>query len=219
MWTGLGIVCFCFILILILVTIESFIDLKNKESTLDSQNEDNIDFNSLKNLSKLFWMLCIICALLYSSIIPFNNIASAFLTKEYFYMLNKQEAQNLAGTYMATPFFISTFFVPAIGLFIDKHGKRTLFLSLTCFLGIFTYLLFFINLPLLAFICLGFTYSLLAATIWPCFSLVCNNNTIGLAIGICTSIQNLGLSISPMIIAYIYSSTKNYYNVSLYYSN
>jgi hypothetical protein len=57
---------------------------------------------------------------------------------------------------------------------------------------------------------LGITYSIFAAIIWPAITLVVNKEFIGIAIGITAALQNLGLVIFPLIIAFIQNNTKDY---------
>ena len=202
---------------IILVIIERIIDNKCSSNDIEQQEEDEINFQMFRNLSYIFWLLCIVCTVYYSSFLPFNVIASPFLIQNFFKDMKKVDAQNLAGTYMAIPFFLSAVLVPINGLFIDKYGKRVNFLTFSGILGIVGFSCFFFSAPLLGFVVLGLAYSVLAATIWPCFSIITNTKTVGLAFGVCTSLQNLGLSIAPIIIAYIVSVNKNYFSVSIIY--
>lgn len=73
---------------------------------------------------------------------------------------------------MALPFFISSFVIPLIGLYIDKNGKRGKLLILSGSIGIITYLLFILINPLAPLVLLGVCYSIFAAVIWPAITLV-----------------------------------------------
>lgn len=57
----------------------------------------------------------------------------------------------------------------------------------------------------------GIAYSLFAAVLWPSIPLIIEERLIGLAYGISFSIQNIGLSCLPLIIASIYIDSGDHY--------
>lgn len=57
----------------------------------------------------------------------------------------------------------------------------------------------------------GIAYSLFAAVLWPSIPLVIEERLIGLAYGVTFSIQNIGLSCLPLIIASIYLDSDSHY--------
>jgi hypothetical protein len=57
----------------------------------------------------------------------------------------------------------------------------------------------------------GLSYSGFAAVIWPSIPLVVPSKFTGLAYGICTCLQNIGLAIFPVIIAASYEATDHTY--------
>jgi MFS family permease len=167
---------------------------------------------AVKEFGSMFWLVTLLCVTLYGAVLPFNYIASGFLTETYFRGLNKVEAQNRAGVYMSVPFFISAFMVPIYGILIDKYGQRAYLSLIASGVGLLCFILFYIVNPLIALIILGLTYSMFASVIWPCISLVVKKSHVGFAYGVTTSVQNGGLAIFPIIVAAIYSSSKSYYS-------
>lgn len=113
-----------------------------------------------------------------------------------------------AALWYTTPYMISAGASPFLGLLIDKVGRRALFISassvmilLAC---IFTQLipttepgemqpLIFIPLVLL-----GFGYSVYAAAMWGSVPYTCEPKQIATAYGLCTAIQNIGMTLSPL---------------------
>jgi MFS family permease len=73
-----------------------------------------------------------------------------------------------------------------------------------------TYIMFIFLSPILPLIMLGFTYSIFASVVWPSLSLVVPKEIIGIAFGVATSLQNLGLVFFPLIIAFIFTNTQSY---------
>ena len=54
----------------------------------------------------------------------------------------------------------------------------------------------------------GIGYSIYASAIWGCVPYVVKPNLVGTAFGLATSIQNIGLCISPLIVGIIKDKTK-----------
>jgi len=109
-------------------------------------------------------MLCIGCVVVYATVMPFNNIASSFLSHKYYpdYIGDqlvdgkcipysddrhsdlKDDASHYANIWMMVPFSISAALSPFLGAFVDRVGKRALLMLtsaivLTCvhlFLGL-----------------------------------------------------------------------------------
>lgn len=58
-------------------------------------------------------------------------------------------------------------------------------------------------LVLIPFSLLGLGYSVYAAAMWGCIPYTVRPNLVATAFGICTSIQNIGLSTSPLAVGWI----------------
>lgn len=127
----------------------------------------------------MFWLLSVICCVLYGAVLPFNYIASGFLTKTVFKDIkDKQIAQEKAGIYMSIPFIISGFMVPLFGSLSDKFGQRAYLAVFSCLMGLLAFgSLYYVN-ALYSLILIGTTYSLFVSVIWPAISLVVNKNDI-----------------------------------------
>jgi hypothetical protein len=65
----------------------------------------------------------------------------------------------------------------------------------------------------------GLAYAAFAAVIWPSIPLVVPGKFLGLAYGLCTCIQNVGLASFPLIIASIYTDSDEKYipNVEIFF--
>lgn len=149
-----------------------------KESDSKSKNSSINTNSNFKKLNSLFWLLTVFILCFYGAIIPFNYIASGFLIDSYFYNLPQDEAQILAGIYIIIPYFMSTFLIPLFGLAVDKFGKRSHILFISALLGVFAFSCLFFLPPLCSLFFLGLTYSMVAATAWPCISLVIDADSI-----------------------------------------
>jgi MFS family permease len=181
--------------------------------------EDNAaaSLSTIGELGTLFWLITLLCLTLYGAVLPFNYIASGFLTETYFKNMSKVEAQNNAGIYMSIPFFISAFVVPLYGIIIDKYGQRAYLSLFASICGFICFIMLYIFPPILGLIILGLTYSMFASVIWPAISLVVKKSQVGFAYGVTTSIQNAGLAIFPIFVADIYSKSKSYYATLIFF--
>lgn len=215
LWAGEVVMLTSFIFSIVLITFDKWVDSNSSESHKSELTEENINLTEIFNLPYMFWLICLVCVTLYGAFIPFNNIASGFLISSYLKNMDKQEAESFAGLLMSVPFMIGAVLTPILGLIIDQIGKRSFFILLSSFSSIISFCLFFHIQPLVPLVLLGITYSVFASTIWPTVSLICSMRLVGAAYGVMTSLQNLGLSIFPMLIAAIFASQNNYENVSL----
>jgi MFS family permease len=209
LWVGFGICLASFFTCLLLCWIDKSAD---EETGLQTNYEDDslASLSSILELGSLFWLISLICLFLYGGYLPFNYIASGFLTENYFNNMPKVDAQNKAGLFMSVPFFISAIMVPIYGIIIDIFGQRAYLSLFASFLGFISFTMFFYVPPIYALIMLGLTYSLFASVIWPAISLVVRKDLVGFAYGVTTSLQNAGLSLFPLVVAAIYSHSKNY---------
>ena len=60
--------------------------------------------------------------------------------------------------------------------------------------------------PIIPMIFVGFAYSMVAASLWPCIPLIVKSNALGTAYGLFFAIQNIGLFIGPLLIGHITST-------------
>jgi len=133
-------------------------------------------------------------------------------------LLNKmfRVPNDTAGLYIMIIYFIAACVTPFFGKIFDKYGKRALMLilSLCLFVLAILFLIFFpedIGGPATLFplICTGIFYSIYAAIFWPCIALVVEKRTLGTAYGLVTSMQNLNLTVSPVLFGAIHDTTTN----------
>ena len=195
----------------------------DNSSDRETGTEENFEDDSLASISSvaelgsIFWIISLLCVTLYGAVLPFNYIASGFLTENYFNNIPKAEAQNKAGLYMSVPFFISAFMVPIYGMLIDNYGQRAYMSLFASICGFICFLMFYFLPPLYGLITLGMTYSMFASVIWPAISLVVRKDLVGFAYGVTTSLQNAGLSLFPIIVAGIYSNSKSYFTTIFFF--
>ena len=181
------------------------ISLNNNEIEGVGINNDNSIINLVKKLNLIFWILSLLILTAYGCLMPFNYMAVGFFTNNY------NISKNLAGTLMGTPFLMGAIFVPLLGAFVDKFGYRAEMVLCSGFFLLCSFILFNIMNPYIPLMLLGFGYSIFACVLWPAISIaVVNKNIVGFAYGVATCLQNISMSINPMIIAELLVSYKSY---------
>jgi MFS family permease len=187
-------------------------ELRNRIITLNNNeiegvgiNNDNSIITLVKKLNLIFWILSLLILTAYGCLMPFNYMAVGFFTTNY------NISKNLAGTLMGTPFLMGAIFVPLLGAFVDKYGYRAEMVLCSGFFLLSSFILFNSMNPYIPLMLLGFGYSIFACVLWPAISIaVVNKNIVGFAYGVATCLQNISMSINPMIIAEILVTYKSY---------
>ena len=207
-WLGFVMTIISFISIVVIFIIDYAKDKAMNEASDKISEEDVVKVNmcelvtEFKKLNKLFWILTMLCLSTYGCVLPFNYIATGFFTSTTLKNRPPNEARKIAGVYMGVPFFIGAIMVPIFGGVIDKFGNRTIMALISGVMCLITFIFFYIMEPILPLILLGVSYSIFASVIWPSISIAVNDKErVGLAYGITTSFQSLGLAIHPMIVA------------------
>lgn len=206
LWLGFIICVFSWCCGLGLVLVDSYADKKDGKKA-ELSEDDKFKCKQLLEFTLPFWLLVISCVSVYCSIFPYTSNTQIMLIKEF------NIEKNLAGTLISLPFFISAGISPFLGCLIDKVGKRALFIMSSSFFVFcacgMTAILVQIDTSdgksnwscLAPLILLGLAYSVYAGALWSSIPYVVKPHTLGTAFGICTAVQNIGLTILPLGVA------------------
>lgn len=119
---------------------------------------------------------------------------------------------------------------PILGIVIDKIGKRALFIMFSSVFILLACIITTLISPsedgdpnyvcLIPLILLGIGYSVYAAALWGCIPYTVPSRLIGTAYGLCTAVQNIGLTISPLISSACLETKKQdgYFWLMMYFS-
>ena len=132
-------------------------------------------------------------------------------TKDY--CQQKEQATETAGFLMTIPYFVTICTTFLFGRYcVDKCGRQFELLCISpVILGIVHLLLLFRRGSLIpALVLEGIGFSIGVSALLPSVAIVVDQSVSGLAFGLYTSIQNLGLAIIPLIVASIYSYSEQY---------
>ncbi|KAJ8328300.1 hypothetical protein QVD99_000811 [Batrachochytrium dendrobatidis] len=214
--------------------------LASSDATLSGQlpfqpepTKSFMQFN-LKGLNQLplsFWILCIICILLYGTVIPFNNIASDFFMSKWY-----PNDPEKAGIVMSIPDSMSAILVPILGYFVDRYGGRVMMLMSCAVVIVGVHLTLGLSMinPIYPMVFLGCSYSLYGVAIWPSVATVIQHEEcklkdqnpdaepprlLGAAFGLSTSALNAALTLVPLIAAQIRVQGGSYLPVEIFFAS
>ncbi|KAJ3183989.1 hypothetical protein HDU85_001840 [Gaertneriomyces sp. JEL0708] len=176
-----------------------------------------------------FWLVCLICVLLYGTVVPFNNIAQDFLMSKWF-----PGDTRMAGTVMSVPDTMSAVLVPICGVLVDRYGGRASLLVLCALViaGVHATLGLTMIYPVIPLVFLGLSYSMYGVAIWPSVAAIVQHEEdklqeenpfipapklLGTAYGISTSALNAALTVMPLLAARIRVNGGSYVPVELFF--
>ena len=171
-------------------------------ATDESTSEEGFSFGDLKLIftNKGFWLIAILCVLFYSGVFPFLK----FATKLMIYKYNVDP--ELAGLIPAMLPFGTILLTPVFGSMYDRMGKGATLMIIGSFMLTLVHVLF--ALPILnvwwfaivVMIILGVAFSLVPSAMWPAVPKIIPMKQLGSAYAIIFYIQNIGLSMVPVLI-------------------
>jgi len=165
------------------------------ETTFSSWNHDSYQFDNLTS----------------SNVDCTDTFWSKFCTFDY--CKAQQTATEKSGRIMSISYFFSATFSPIFGYLVDKIGRRAIIASFASVLliGVHLSLAMLTSSPVFPLVGQGLAYTFFASVIWPSVPLTVSENLVGTAFGTIVAIQNIGLAVFPMVIAYIYTLSDDHY--------
>ena len=185
--------------------LQSEIILNNNNIEVNKEENNNNMITLIKRLNLMFWIISLLILLNYGCLMPFNYMAVGYFTKIH------NITKNIAGLLMGMPFIMGAFFVPILGFLVDKWGFRAELVFSSGFFLIIAFILFNLMKPYFPLILLGFGYSIFACVLWPSISIAVKDKDLaGFGYGVASGLQNVSMSINPMIIAQILVKYQSY---------
>ena len=157
---------------------------------LSAGTTDKVVFADIKNFGISYWYIVALCIVFYSAIFPFETFAYKFFIDAH------HSTRELAGQLVGMLTLFTMFGTPALGLFVDKLGKRALLMMLGSLLLIPVYLMMGytdVNLRV-PMAMMGVAFALIPAVMWPSVAYIVPQEKLGTAYGLMTMIQNIGLA-------------------------
>jgi len=99
----------------------------------ETEESEEVHLSDIKHFGYSFWLICLGCVVVYGCVLPFNNIASGFISHKYYPGLidvpksendYQEKAVSYSNTWMMIPFIISAVLSPFLGGIVDRVGQR-----------------------------------------------------------------------------------------------
>ena len=182
-------------------------DKKLDASLAASNNEEEESFklSDLKFIltNKGFWLITLLCLMFYAGVFPFLKFATKLMIYKY------EVAPDVAGLIPAMLPFGTILLTLVFGSMYDRIGKGATLMIIGSMLLTIVHVLF--ALPILSYgwfaiiimILLGIAFSLVPSALWPSVPKIIPMKQLGSAYAIIFYIQNIGLSMVPVLIGWV----------------
>jgi len=192
----------------------------------DGGGGDKIVFKDIKEFKPTFWYVTFLCVTFYSAIFPFTSLSTDFFVDKwgiarvaeatggflhqvfnsFFHMF------STAGGISSIIIFASMVLAPFAGRLVDKIGKRATLMIIGSLIMIPSHLTMGLTrlYPVYPMIALGAAFVLVPAAMWPSIPLIVRKERVGMAFGLMTAIQNIGMALFPFLNGFLRDITKTY---------
>lgn len=182
----------------------------NTETANESEEQFKLGDLKLIFCNKGFWLITFLCLIFYSAVFPFLKFATNLMIIKY------NVSPDLAGMIPGLLPFGTILLTPLFGSLYDKMGKGATLMIIGSVLLTVVHVLFampILNIwwfAVIVMILLGIAFSLVPSAMWPSVPKIIPMKQLGSAYAIIFYIQNIGLSMVPVLIGkVIKSSTVN----------
>lgn len=199
---GVGLLCIGLISYIVYCVMDKKFDASCAGADEVAGEDESFHFSDLKVIlsNKGFWLIAILCVLFYSGVFPFLKFAAKLMIYKY------GVDPELAGLIPAMLPFGTILLTPVFGSLYDRIGKgATLMISGSLMLTL-VHVLFALPIlnewwfAIIVMVILGIAFSLVPSAMWPAVPKIIPMKQLGSAYAIIFYIQNIGLSMVPVMI-------------------
>ena len=178
-------------------------DLRQDKSVAASQTEpeDGFRFADLNILfcNKGFWLITLLCLMFYAGVFPFLKFATKLMVVKY------GVDPELAGLVPAMLPFGTIFLTPLFGYVYDRIGKGATLMIIGSMLLTIVHVVFALPftswvVAIVVMVILGVAFGLVPSAMWPSVPKIIPMKLLGTAYAVIFYIQNIGLSMVPILI-------------------
>ena len=150
---------------------------------------DRVEWADLFSFGRSYIWVVLLCVTFYSAIFPFQTFAIKFFQDAH------GATRESAGFLSSIITLFSMIMTPVFGLWVDRVGKRSLFMMVGSLMLVPVYLMMaYTSVPLVVpMAIMGIAFSLVPAVMWPSVAYLVDEAKLGTAYGLMTMIQNIGL--------------------------
>ena len=166
------------------------------------ESEEQFKFSDLKVIfcNQGFWLITFLCLIFYAAVFPFLKFATNLMIIKY------GVTPDLAGMIPGLLPFGTMLLTPLFGSLYDRIGKGATLMVIGSVLLTIVHILFAMPLlnvwwfAVIVMILLGIAFSLVPSAMWPSVPKIIPMKQLGSAYAIIFYIQNIGLSMVPVLI-------------------
>ena len=194
--------CIGFISYIVYCVMDKKLDASVANQAVDAESEEAFKFSDLKEIfcNKGFWLITFLCLIFYAAVFPFLKFATNLMIIKY------NVSPDLAGMIPGLLPFGTMLLTPLFGSMYDKMGKGATLMIIGSVLLTIVHILFAMPLlnvwwfAVIVMILLGIAFSLVPSAMWPSVPKIIPMKQLGSAYAIIFYIQNIGLSMVPVLI-------------------
>lgn len=201
---GAALLCIGLVSYLVYCVLDRKLDA-SAETVSDSSDEEEFKFSDIVFIikNKGFWLITLLCLMFYAGVFPFLKFATKLMIYKY------GVEPELAGMIPAMLPFGTIILTPFFGSIYDRKGKGATLMIIGSVMLAIVHVLF--ALPLLnvwwfaifIMVLLGIAFSLVPSAMWPSVPKIIPLKQLGTAYSIIFYIQNIGLSMVPVLIGWV----------------
>ncbi|MBR5892006.1 MAG: MFS transporter [Bacteroidaceae bacterium] len=200
---GAALLCIGLLSYLVYCVMDKKLDNSVAATAADEEESFKLSDLTLIFTNKGFWLITLLCLMFYAGVFPFLKFATKLMIYKY------EVTPDLAGLIPAMLPFGTILLTPVFGSMYDRIGKGATLMIIGSFLLTIVHVLF--ALPILNYgwfaiivmILLGIAFSLVPSALWPSVPKIIPMKQLGSAYAIIFYIQNIGLSMVPVLIGWI----------------
>lgn len=171
-------------------------------NTANTEEEESFKFSDLGVIFKNpgFWLVTFLCLLFYSGVFPFLKFATKLMIYKY------GVSEDIAGFIPAILPFGTIILTPLFGTLYDRIGKGSTLMIIGSVMLTGVHILFALPIlnvswfAIILMVLLGVAFSLVPSAMWPSVPKIIPMKQLGSAYAIIFYIQNIGLSLVPVLI-------------------
>lgn len=178
----------------------------SKESVATRHGGSPMSLQQIKKLPFLYWLLTAVLVASYCSVIPFYNICASYFVKVKFPDVVLVRAQKMSTVAMSCMVLVTVIGIPPFAFVVDAVGKRTPMLCLSSVVVALTFAITSKGNIVVCMVLLGVAYTVFGTIVWAAFAQVVPPNQLGCAFGVATVLYNVGLTVTPAVLAFVEST-------------
>ncbi len=205
---GASTLCIGMLSYIVYCVMDKKLDASQSATEGEADSEEQFKMSDLKVIfcNRGFWLITLLCLMFYSAVFPFLKFATNLMIIKY------EVSPSLAGIIPGLLPFGTILLTPIFGSMYDRMGKGATLMLIGSALLTVVHILF--ALPILnvwwfaviVMILLGIAFSLVPSAMWPSVPKIIPMKQLGSAYAIIFYIQNIGLSMVPVLIGNVIQS-------------